>query len=322
MKNGSSEVPYREDRDVKKLIAKHKDEIDKLKKQAQKVAGFNPKEHDDIFLLRYILSHGTAKKALPNVEFTIEYRTNPENKYYLDMMKNNGIFEFGVFPKLVELGLSMSQFHCKPAKDGGPVMLVRQPRVNMATLLDIWTHDEMVLMNNLQKEHAFLECDRVTRETGRLTKFTLVTDFRGMKFQRPDNRIMNSFSESSKLAEKIYPQLVETTVLTNAPSWSSWVIKLCRLFISKRTMEKFRLCTADSRAGDATQCPYLKERFDMDAVPTFLGGNCECEKGCIWGLSNDDDHELQPTEEQMAELREYIEKVRAEQKAGLEKVLG
>lgn len=57
---------------------------------------------------------------------------------------------------------------------------------------------------------------------------------------------MNAFGESSKMAEKIYPQLVEITVMCNTPTWMNWIMKIVKVFLSKKLVEKFRMCPADT----------------------------------------------------------------------------
>lgn len=51
-------------------------------------------------------------------------------------------------------------------------------------------------------------CDQRTRETGRLVKLVVVNDFFNMKMSMPPKKIVQSFAESSKLAEKLYVPVV------------------------------------------------------------------------------------------------------------------
>ena len=63
------------ERDIDVLLKKHKDEIERLK---EKVSDIIDKTHDDIFLLRYVLSYAKYEddweRAVDAIKFTLEYR--------------------------------------------------------------------------------------------------------------------------------------------------------------------------------------------------------------------------------------------------------
>jgi hypothetical protein len=46
----------------------------------------------------------------------------------------------------------------------------------------------------------------------------------------PPKKVMQSYSESSKLAERLYPQMLQTTVCLNVPTWFSMVMKVRQKF--------------------------------------------------------------------------------------------
>lgn len=300
-------LAFNPDRDIETLLKKHRKEIDKLRELTKDV--LDVKLHDDIFLLRYILSNGSAKDSEEAVRYTIAFRKDPKVKYFYDMLARGE--EIPNVALLQEMGLSPSGMH-KSSLDGGPVQLVRQGCIEFAPLLDIWTDEEMLRFNNLQKEQAWIICDRVTRQTGRLVKLTIINDFRGMKFQRPPQKWMKAFGDSSKIAEKVYPQLVETTVMLNTPTWFNMMMKVVKFFLSKRLMEKFRMCNGDTDSGDITQCPYVRNHINVDDIPSYLGGKCECKGGCVFGLPNQINKPLPmvPTEDQVEMVKTGIEERR------------
>jgi hypothetical protein len=305
------------------LIKLHAGEIEKLRKLAQPLDKFNPKEHDDIFLLRYILSNKSAAASIEAVKFCIEYRSEPKNKFWFDKCAAGDALP--MIDALAKRGLNVMGFHTVPALDGGPVQLVRQGAVDFEPLLDIWTDEEMIRWTSMQKEVAWQQCDRVTRETGRLVKLIVVNDFKGTPFRKPPSRWMNAFSESSKVAEKIYPQLVETTVMVNTPSWFKWVFSFIKLFLSKRTLEKFKACKGDIENGDILECPYIRTHIAVESTPSYLGGRCECKGGCVPGLSNHAE-ELGPlpripNAEEIEMIRNMVLENRAKEERELEQYL-
>jgi hypothetical protein len=120
--------------------------------------------------------------------------------------------------------------------------VVRPGLVDFGPMLDLQDHERMVMFHVMQKEVAFRMCDRQTRKTGRLVKLVVINDFTAMKMSMPPRKVMQSYSDSSKLAERLYPQMLQTTVCCNAPMWFSMVLKVGKMFMSAKTFAKFKLC--------------------------------------------------------------------------------
>ena len=69
----------------------------------------------------------------------------------------------------------------------------------------------------LSKEAAYLECDKVTRETGRLTKQIVIMDFANVGWIYPSQTLISSQNEASEIAKNLFPQLLEKVVIINQP---------------------------------------------------------------------------------------------------------
>lgn len=67
------------DRDLATLLSRHKEAINALREGAKSVLG---PEHDDIFLLRYVLSFSPAD-ALEAIKWAVAWRKEPRNAYWL-----------------------------------------------------------------------------------------------------------------------------------------------------------------------------------------------------------------------------------------------
>ena len=85
-------------------------------------------------------------------------------------------------------------------------------------------------------------CDKLTREKGILTKMIIVNDFRGSSMNSIDKKFFMALGKSSKAAEKLYPQLVEKTIIVNPPSSIKMILSMAKLFMSKRSVEKMVYC--------------------------------------------------------------------------------
>jgi hypothetical protein len=98
-------------------------------------------QHDDIFLLRYILSNGTAEKSREAVAFAVEWFARPVNRFFMEKLERGE--ELGLMMEMEAMGFRMVGLHANGQLDGGPVQLVRQGLLDMDAMLDCWTHEEM-----------------------------------------------------------------------------------------------------------------------------------------------------------------------------------
>ncbi|KAI8615275.1 hypothetical protein BC830DRAFT_311178 [Chytriomyces sp. MP71] len=103
----------------------------------------------------------------------------------------------------------------------------------------------------------------------------------------PDSRFMKVIGDSSKMSEKMFPQLLGKTVYCNAPSWMAWTFNtVVKPLISKKTAEKSVFCPGNVSGKPFGDCPFLARYMMAESLPTFLGGKCECPGGCIGGIPN------------------------------------
>ena len=113
--------------EVELLITQNKTEIDILKTNLSDI--LDPIIHDDLFLLRYILSNKTAKESEEPIRFTIKWYQ--DNKLHLDLIKNGGD---------VPHKNRISQFQVagdhKFTNDGLPIFYVRIGLCNTRGLLN------------------------------------------------------------------------------------------------------------------------------------------------------------------------------------------
>ena len=264
------------------LLSRHREALDRLRHSLSDVLG---PSHDDLFLLRYLLSFDPAAAA-EAVRWAIAWRAEPANLYWLQKAeeKEARMMAMNFDPSKVA-AINISAYH-KGLKDGGPLQIVRPGLVDFGPMLELHDHERMVMFHVMQKEVAWRMCDRRTRETGRLVKLVVINDFTALRMSMPPKKVMESYSASSKLAERLYPQMLQTTVCINVPTWFSMVIKVGKLFMSAKTLEKFKICPKSGRIED---CPFVRKYLNLADVPTFLGGPCTCahQGGCVPGLSND-----------------------------------
>ncbi|KAF0699235.1 Aste57867_10200 [Aphanomyces stellatus] len=137
------------------------------------------------------------------------------------------------------------------------------------------------------RERLFLDCDRLTRERRQLVKMLVVLDFHHFSLVRGhDTRFGRLNGATSKISEKMFPQLLGRTIFLHTPRVFPWMFKFMKLLLSARTVEKMVFCTGGPTSF-VTTCPFVRTALAADAVPTFLGGTCTCRPGaCVAGVPN------------------------------------
>ncbi len=158
-----------------------------------------------------------------------------------------------------------------------------------------------------KKEQAYLICDRVTRETGRLTKQIVIIDFANMGWIVPSQTLISSQNEASAIAKNLYPQLLEKVIIVNAPWFMSQLWKVATMVLSESLTGKVAMCGGTIAPGQLGACPYASKNINIDELPSFVGGTCsKCEGKCVGGIANDSTT-MKGTEE--AEVRRCSRKV-------------
>lgn len=275
---------------VSKLMKKHSELLEQFKEMIPKEYKDRELEGvivDDIFYLRFVLSHlDDLPAALEALIFTYDYRTSHAEMFARRRRgEKTSVEEF-------LLKYNIQAYH-KSTHDGGPVLILRNGMVDFKALMPALDPEDMISYSLLQREDGFVLADQVTRETGRLVKLVIVQDMKCAGFVMPDRKMMSSIGEASKMSEKMYPQLLGRFVIVNPPGWMKMAMKLFRPFMSAKTLAKMSICEGTGLdEHEISQCPFAGAEFEPASVPTFLGGTCDCEGGCVPGIPNDQKEQI------------------------------
>jgi hypothetical protein len=106
---------------------------------------------------------------LQHIRGGIEYR---KNNPYLKLAQENK-----EYPLEQEVRKWTAADYHNTTKDGGPVHIIRAGLANVSGLYSSLSVKDIVEEMTLKKEEAYIMCDRVTRESGRLTKQIVIMDF-------------------------------------------------------------------------------------------------------------------------------------------------
>ena len=144
-----------------------------------------------------------------------------------------------------------------------------------------------------RKEEAFRKLDALTRERRQLIKMVNIIDFAHLRWSlfgggSNDPRFFKVMGNSSKVAQYVYPQLLQNSVMINLPRFFSVIYAFMKPFIPKRTAKKIAVCAGRPAAlqqlapgakvpahADLSRCPFARLWARAPDVPAFLGGSAK-----------------------------------------------
>ncbi len=169
-------------------------------------------------------------------------------------------------------------------KGGDLIFITRVGLGNMKGLMDTLSEDQVLQSKLLSREEAFMYCDQETRKRGKLVHSLTLLDMKGVTLwsflQSNDPRFSKVLTKVSHMAEKLYPKLAKNIVILNCPSFIVNSVTFIKPFIGKETLSKIMFCTSSDwslHGNCASKCPFVTANIDLDSLPSFLGGKCECK---------------------------------------------
>lgn len=264
---------------VDDLLGQHSSTIGALRKSVAPL--LTDPSQDDIYLLRYLLSHGfDTKKCAAEISRAVEWRE--KHSELLQRARSGQPLEYDdVLRKYAVSGVH------RTTTNGGPLTIVRAGLSNAVAIMDALTYDQVLDWFMYENEKIHLFCDAATRKSRKFVKAVSIIDLKNYPlFGGKDKQFQKATGEATKLSAFLYPQLLQCTVMINVPAVFRYAFPLVKRFFSKKTLDKLKVCPADTldRTKNAKACPFATKLVDFDDIPTFLGG--ECNEG-IGGVPNE-----------------------------------
>jgi hypothetical protein len=259
---------------VKDLIAQHRESIDEVKIELTEDPLYEPNKHDDLWIIRFLLSHKLKKKlAVKAAKHTLGYR----KKYKLD---EKDIRHAVPSSKSENPAIQRYLRYCDedtflwvlPDPQRGVVLFIRYAGSNHKALLQNVPEEDWlpVYMHNTEWAHQWL--DRVTRMTGRLTKNVRLVDLTGMQFSAMSPEVNRRDSRVLAVMEDCYPQLLQSIYVCNSPSWVHTIFSILKPFMPKRVIAKFDIINPMTNEKERQK---LFQHIDEDNLPARFGGKNE-----------------------------------------------
>ena len=240
--------------------------------------GNNVSLYDDIWILRFLLSHknnvkSASKAAVKTMHFRDEHKLNELGDI------RHKIFSTRTRPTSDHFPLNVKYMSC--CKDADAILFLL-PDKNREILDPVrfahfdWKKiDETMSTEELQGHYMYQnECvyqilDDITRRTGKLTKLLRVVDLEDVRLGDVNISYLKKDGVASKMTEDYYPQLLGALALCNCPGWVTGVWNVLRHFFPKRTVEKVNIMGKKIRSKDVK---FFLKYMSLENLPVKLGG--------------------------------------------------
>lgn len=260
---------------VQDLITQYRDSIDQVKAAIENNELYHPTKHDDLWILRFVLSHKKkVKDSIKAAEHTLSFRAE----------RNLDTTDIRFHPPGREDALwDGAKRYLKYCSDDALRFVLPDPQRGVVGFLNFAGIDQHALVKNLDPNdwlplflyvaewtHQWL--DYVTRTTGRLTKSVRLAETSETKFSQFNSECHKRDAAAMELLEDIYPQLLQTVYICHAPAWVQVPWRLIRPFLPRRVVAKIDFINPDKNRKERQR---LLEYIDEDHLPTRFGGRYE-----------------------------------------------
>lgn len=255
---------------VKALLEEHREKIDKIKLEVSQDPLYDATKHDDLWMLRFWLSHNKSKQAIAAAKTTLLFR----QKYQLDQtdIRQDAPHKTKE-PRVADYWKtrwnSDGVIITLPDKQRGTVVFIAIAQANPegSKLLseDTWDYS---FIYSAEWSHQWV--DYITRTTGRLTKEVRFVDLTGLQLTKHLDRAANK--RDGKIMgemEDVYPQMLETIYCCYPPSFMHAIWSIIRLVMPKRVLDKIDIITPNA---NKTERDRLLKHISIEHLPEHFGG--------------------------------------------------
>lgn len=256
---------------VPELIVEHAEQLAALRSAVCDDPLFDPKRHDEIWLLRFVLSHksnipASASAVRGCLAFRKQHNMDDPNL----PICGPAALEVPEVAKLFSLMASpAAQLYYTPDANRGAILIITPAMVNTHAIIDNLSIEEHFLEQRLAAEWLFRQGDETTRRTGYLTKYVRLVNLDGMTLSKLNRDFMKRLAAIAGQMEESYPQMLGRVFVCNAPGWMYAVFRTMRPLLPARVVEKVDFLAPRRHERDRDR---LLQHVALEDLPEFLGG--------------------------------------------------
>jgi hypothetical protein len=254
------------------LIALHKEKINKVRQilAAESPELYDPIKHDDLWIMRYILSHKTVPKASAAAKKFLLYRKERglDDKDIRNDPPGLLCSVEGV-RKYYSVNHPDAMIFCQPDQNRGVVLYLTLCGLDQNAMAHISDQDWPFWYF---LEWMFQSLDATTRRTGRLTKGIRFVDLKGFSLTQNNRECINRNAKNARECQDHYPQMLASIYVLNVVPVLQACYRLLRPMLPKRFCEKLNIIAPHKKESERM---LLLEHLSHEALPTKFGGSCE-----------------------------------------------
>lgn len=185
------------------------------------------------------------------------------------------IFSFS-FPEFREIFEFYPHGHHRTDRSGRPIYIERLGLLNVKRLFEITTSERLLRYFVREYERLLTYLLPACSEAAgyRVDQTLTIMDLGGAGTKLMKKQVYSLLKLASVVAQENYPELLGRMFIVNAPLLFSGVWTMVKPLIDEKTRNKISII------GSKFQ-KQLFEVADPANIPTFLGGTCNCEGGCL-----------------------------------------
>lgn len=256
--------------DISALLALHADALAQLRALVEPLPDFDTARHDDVFLLRFLLSHKLQPKAAARAfgNALTWRRANGVEEIAAAIrggMRQEAFPHFEKIHPLVPLHLVIG--------DKEPIIFISLHELRLAELMQTVSSADYVQYTHHMNELTFQAADRVTRRTGRLAKLVRLLDARTLGWRHFNLRYFSAVAAAARGSEDAYPQMLGGFYLCNlGPTMHAFWRGTIKPLLPTRFVEKTFLYEPATHPEDLAA---LLAALSKECVPVQLGGTLQ-----------------------------------------------
>jgi hypothetical protein len=252
------------------LIEEKKQLIGAMREELKKDPLYSPMKHDDLWVLRFLLSHTKVKPAMKAAQHTLQFR----KEHKLDEVD---IRSQSLDKNSPNQALAKFRSHCD---DDAGIFSIPDPRRNVVHYVRFAGIKQHAVVENLTSEEcleayinftewSFQWLEYITRTTGRLTKLLRLIDLKGFKLSMLNSENISRDGKNMGTMEHCYPQALQAMYLCNAPLWIQIPWRTVRPIMPKRVVSKIDFIMPGKSEKERKP---LYKFLTNDRLPTRFGG--------------------------------------------------
>ena len=259
---------------VKDLIVQHCNEIDQVRKGLINHPLYNAMKHDDLFILRFILSHKChIKKSIKAACHTLEFRKQHQlDDHDIRYVKPEHSFASDSIQRYMKYCTNDAFRFTLPDAQWGIVAFICLDGMDTNGLAKNVPEEDWLPIFIYSSEWAFQWQDYITRTTGRLTKSIRIIDVSQVSIHNTNSENTRREGNVMGIMEDCYPQLLQSLFVCHAPIWIQIPWRMIRPLLPKRVASKIDFINPIKNEKERQR---LLQYISIENLPTRYGGKNE-----------------------------------------------